>query len=207
MARSHLRVRAVVTAVLVVFAAAPTAAIALAGIPPNAPSLTDPVTDKTTQTVAPATETLPDLVDSLPPAPLVSPPGIPSLDDDLVVGGGGDPGTDGAGPPDVDGDVDDAPEGGSSSGGGAGSTGSAGTRGSNGTSSNDLNKDDAPLTKAGLRAGSSDGPGGVLNLARPLAPAVVVAIIGLLLLASAARGNDRLVKREKERSTAGAWRL
>ena len=84
----------------------------------------------------------------------------------------------------------------------------SGTASTSDTSSTGAGGPTQHMTPAGSREIATSGlTHGALQLARPLAPAVAVALIGLLLLAAAARGNDRLVKRDADGSRAGAWRL
>lgn len=66
---------------------------------------------------------------------------------------------------------------------------------------------DVHRTGTRLPAGSGDAIDRALRLARPFAPAVVIAALGLLALAGAARGNDRLVKRDADGAAQVAWRL
>lgn len=188
-------------AVLVIFAAAPAAAFAVTGYL-DSPVDALPLPGRSSPAVSPSTGDI--------EAPEVAPPDligeVGTLVDDAdggggtAGGGGGAPGSGGGGTP-----------------GPSASTGSGGSptdiandsrtkaKGSAGGSASD--PDPGSITPTGAREAGTSGPSGVLKLARPLAPAVVIAVLGLLMLASAARGNDRLIKREKESSRAGAWRL
>lgn len=189
MARSRLRVRTVVLVVTAVLVTAPAAALAVVGV------LDEPVIE-----VPLPVET--DAVLEDPAVPDVDPP----VDADEVTGLIDDATTD-DGLPSADGDP--AASDGDGDGGSEDRSTGGGSERSSAPASPPVQRDEVRLTPAGVRAPSSaeTDAGGILNLARPLAPAVVIAVIGLLLLAAAARGNDRLVKREPEGSRAGSWRL
>jgi hypothetical protein len=198
MARPSPRVRVIRVVGLLLIATAsmtPSFASGLVGTPDVGAPITVPELPKS----APATG-------DEPVVPLPGMGGVGGLFDALscgATGGGGLPTPGASGTPDEpdaeqDDDADDTGREGSGSSGSttSGSTGAT-------TSSGSRSRTSAPprttgeLSPAGVGKPTA-GDGGVLHLARPFAPSVVIAIIGLLLLASAARGNDRL---------AGSWRL
>lgn len=156
------------------------------------PGTTDDVADKVDETTKVTTGIHPDIPDL----------GAGTIDPNGIIGGdttdedGGEPSpepTTSSDPtPDPDTDTDTA------GGGAAGS--SRGGR--------DDGVGDVTPAAARVPAPSSNAIDRAMRLARPFAPAVVIAALGLLALAGAARGNDRLVKHEEDgTSNAGAWRL
>lgn len=154
------------------------------------PSTTTDVTEKVDDVTAVTSDIHPDLPDVNPGS--IDPNGI--IGGETPGGGGGEPS------PDPTSSADPDPE--TETGGTGGGRGGSGRGGSDDAINN--------VTPAAARvpARASNAIDRAVRLARPFAPAVIIAALGLLALAGAARGNDRLVKHEEDGSSnAAAWRL
>lgn len=202
MARPFLRVQVVAAAVLLLQLAAPMAASLASGVVP--PVLSTPLPVPELPKTAPATDGNPT------GAPPTDPAEVTGLVDDLDRGATSDggilPSPEGTESPAPETETETEP---SEEARQPSVKRDGGVTGSPATSSQSRSgptSNKGQFTPAGGRS-SADQTGGVLALARPFAPAVVIAFIGLLLLASAAQGHSRLLKRDPPGSRAGSWRL